>query len=220
MGSDCNKYGFLFQTSSHFNCNRRAKKISQSISLASTTPPKNLNMKAFTALAIIIALSASAFAAPAPADKDGIDVAAPKIPKALEKKLNRIAKAAKAVREEAASSDNDDVVAVINDIVNVLNTINGMNSIGQDSVDVVNTLTGFGEIDVVAGNEGETVKVQVGDLTNVIGKLQGTWFTNDVVANDVAIDSNNEAPDTEDAQVIVDNVMKALNRSLKLSSSL
>ena len=83
-------------------------------------------------------------------------------------------------------------MAIINDIVSILNNINSMNSVGLDSVDVTNTGTGFGEIEVVAGNTGETVKVQVGDLTNVIGSIQGTWFNNDVVDNDIGIDSNNE----------------------------
>ena len=176
-------------------------------------------MKTFIVFALFAVIATSA--APAgPSDNTEVEVKSPELPKALSKKLNRIANDVKAVSEEAASSDNDDIVAVINDIVNVLNTINGMNSIGHDSVDVVNTLTGFGEIDVVAGNTGETTKVQIGDLTNVIGKIQGTWFTNDVVDNEVGIDSNNGSADSKesDAQAMVSGLMKALNKALERSS--
>ncbi len=149
-------------------------------------------MKIFVALALFV-LVAGTSAAPAP--KDAADSQTPKVPS---NNMLKLAKAVQDAQDEAQSSDNDDVVAVLNDIVNVLNTINGMNSVGLDSVDVVNTGTGFGEIEVVAGNTGETVKVQVGDLTNVIGSIQGTWFNNDVVDNDIGIDSDNEGVEDDD----------------------
>ncbi len=167
-------------------------------------------MKSFIAFALLFA-AVVASASAAPAGDSSADLEAPKV---LDKRLKKLAKSVAAAKDgkdkqkclveriyltvvpfsivEAESSGSDDVVAVINDIVSVLNNINGMNSVGLDSVDVVNTGTGFGEIEVVAGNTGETVKVQVGDLTNVIGSIQGTWVNNDVVDNDIGIDSNNE----------------------------
>ncbi len=63
-----------------------------------------------------------------------------------------------------------------------------MNEVGVDNTDVVNSATGIGNVDVMVGSSGDTVRTEIGDLVNVIGAIQGHWFNYDIANVNVEIE--------------------------------
>ncbi len=88
---------------------------------------------------------------------------------------------------------------MVNDIVSVLTTINGMNDVDVDNTDVVNTATGFGNVEIMAGSSGATTKTDIGDLVNTIGAIQGFWYNYDIANVNVHLgDADNASEGAED----------------------
>jgi hypothetical protein len=81
-------------------------------------------------------------------------------------------------QDEEANSD--DVVTTLVDIVKTDTDINGMNDLAVDATDVANTGVGIGEVEVMVGSSGDTVRTEIGDLTNVMGAIQGFWYNYEI----------------------------------------
>ncbi len=97
----------------------------------------------------------------------------------------------------AETDSSVDVVSVINEIVNVLTTINGMNDVDVDNTDVVNTATGFDNVEVMVGSSGSTTKVNLGDFVNVIGAIQGFWYNYDIANVNVHLGDDDDDDDDD-----------------------
>jgi hypothetical protein len=80
------------------------------------------------------------------------------------------------------------VVTTLTDIVSTLTTINGMNDLSVDATDVANTAVGMGEVEVMVGSSGDTVRTEIGDLVNTIGAIQGFWYNYDIANVNVVVD--------------------------------
>ncbi len=157
-------------------------------------------------LALFAALISLAIAAPAKIDDGQMKVLnVADLPETI-KQLAQAALEHKVKEGEEGgegSGSSDEVITTLTNIVNTLTSINGMNGVGVDNTDVANTFVGIGNVEVVVGSGGDTVKVEIGDLVNTIGAIQGFWNNVEVVDTDVDIDSEEE--DEEEVEEEEDN---------------
>ncbi len=152
-------------------------------------------MKVFIVLASVLAISS---ALPTSKDAtlsaedmqkimDAVKDALPVPPQPDNQELIKLATEALTARSTKQAGSSDEVVTTLTDVVNTLTSINGMNEVGVDNTDVVNTAVGLGNVEVQVGSSGDTVKTTLGDLVNTIGAIQGYWYNYDIANVNVKI---------------------------------
>jgi len=89
-----------------------------------------------------------------------------------------------------APEGGDDLSNVFTDLVNTVSTINGLNSVDLNNQDIISSLFGIGNVDIVDGGAGTTTDIRLGDLVNTIGAIQGQWYNFDIANVHVQVRDN------------------------------